>query len=326
MAVEPSPEKSTNVRTERSPTAAPQPVGAERDPALRAFAEQVAAALDRPRPRLPAAPWYVRAGFSTLGTVAPPLASAWAEQLFLTPSRHPVPAAEADALDRAHAGTLAIDGRRIATWTWGRGPTILLVHGWAGRGGQLHRFVPGLLERGFSVVAFDGPGHGRSEGRTSSLVEHGRTLRAVADALPSPVHGAITHSMGGAAATFALSEGLRLDRAVFIAPPFAAGAWAKTFSRALGLSAGVEEGMRRRIEDRLRVPFAELDMSRLAPRMATPLLVIHDEADKEVAFADGVAITERWPGARLHATSGLGHKRILDDAAVVAEAVAFVTG
>jgi len=41
--------------------------------------------------------------------------------------------------------------------------------------------------------------------------------------------------------------------------------------------------------------------------------------------SDGAAIAAAWPGARLRVTTGLGHRRMLSDPAVVAEAIAFLT-
>jgi pimeloyl-ACP methyl ester carboxylesterase len=63
----------------------------------------------------------------------------------------------------------------------------------------------------------------------------------------------------------------------------------------------------------------------MAHRVATPpLLLVHDRLDAETGWADSAAIARSWPGARLVSTTGLGHRRILRDPAVVAEATAFV--
>ena len=61
-------------------------------------------------------------------------------------------------------------GQRLAVWSWGDGPTAILLHGWGGRSDQLAAFVPPLLAAGFSVVAPDAPGHGDSTGGTSSVL------------------------------------------------------------------------------------------------------------------------------------------------------------
>jgi pimeloyl-ACP methyl ester carboxylesterase len=54
------------------------------------------------------------------------------------------------------------------------------------------------------------------------------------------------------------------------------------------------------------------------------LLVIHDRADREVPFVHGERLAALWPEAELHAPTGLGHRRILRDPAVIADAVRFI--
>jgi hypothetical protein len=57
-----------------------------------------------------------------------------------------------------------------------------------------------------------------------------------------------------------------------------------------------------------------------------PLLVVHDQGDRETSWAGGRQIARAWPGARMVSTSRLGHRRILRDPAVIAEVVGFLTG
>jgi hypothetical protein len=55
-------------------------------------------------------------------------------------------------------------------------------------------------------------------------------------------------------------------------------------------------------------------------------MVVHDRGDREVPYDDGVAAAATWPGARLVSTTGLGHRRLLDEPEVVAMVANFVTG
>ncbi|MFW6193451.1 MAG: alpha/beta hydrolase [Gemmatimonadota bacterium] len=65
----------------------------------------------------------------------------------------------------------------MATYAWGEeGPTVLLVHGWSSHTGHMTGFVDPLLRRGFRVVAFDGPAHGRSPGARTDIFELRPTL------------------------------------------------------------------------------------------------------------------------------------------------------
>jgi pimeloyl-ACP methyl ester carboxylesterase len=55
-----------------------------------------------------------------------------------------------------------------------------------------------------------------------------------------------------------------------------------------------------------------------------PTLIFHDRRDKEVPYAEGVALAASWPTSEMISTEGLGHQRILRDPAVIDRAVEFV--
>jgi hypothetical protein len=59
--------------------------------------------------------------------------------------------------------------------------------------------------------------------------------------------------------------------------------------------------------------------------MPTPLLVVHDENDREVPIASGELVASAWPGAVLERTRGLGHRRILRDRRVIERVAEFAT-
>jgi len=264
-----------------------------------------------------------RVGFALLGRSAPGLAAGLAERLFFTPPpRRPSPRIAA-FLAGGSRRDVVVGGTRLACWRFGRGPAVLLAHGWGGVGGQLSAFVEPLVAQGFSVVAFDAPGHGRSGGRMSSLVDFAHALRGVADA-ERAVHAVIAHSLGGAATALALRDGLRARRAVFLGAPADPEAWTREFARRFGLGAPVMDRMRARAEARLGVRWKDLEILGLAPSLETPLLLVHDRDDAEVSWQEGAALAAAWPGARLLTTAGLGHRRILREASVVAAAVGFV--
>lgn len=211
----------------------------------------------------------------------------------------------------------------MRVWSWGEGPTVLLVHGWNGRATQLGGFVEPLVARGYRVVAFDAIGHGQSPGKFLSLPELATCIQLVADAL-GEVYGVIAHSLGGAATTFALSRGLRVERAVFISPPSDPREFLAMVSGALGASDEVRSRVKERVERRLGTALEDMRAETLARSMGTPLLVIHDENDKEVPVRVGRTVANAWPGAELVITEGLGHQRILRAEPVVNKAVSFI--
>jgi pimeloyl-ACP methyl ester carboxylesterase len=218
---------------------------------------------------------------------------------------------------------LRVEGRHVVGWKWGGGPAVVLLHGWGGQAGQLTSFVPPLLGRGLSVVAFDAPGHGRSARGLSSAVQFARALHAVVDAA-GPVHGVVAHSLGGCAVALAVRDGLPVARVVLIASPVNPPAWVEPFAARFAIAPEVVELMKRRSERRLGFRWDDLRVPALVAGLRQPLLVIHDRHDADVPMSDGAAIAAAWPGGRLLETAGLGHNRVLRDPEVIAQAVAFV--
>lgn len=267
----------------------------------------------------------LRAGFAAASALSPDLAAAGAARLFLSTRRHPVPERERAFLQGAERVDLAGEPGPLAAWAWGRegAPTVALLHGWEGRASQLGSFAAPLVEAGFRVVAPDAPGHGESPGRSSSLVAIARALRAAAERY-GPLAGVIAHSAGTVGAVHCLSRGLAIDRLVCVAPGIDLEGYIFDFARMFGLSARGSRALKLRIERHVGVTMEELDPRRAAPGQRTPLLVIHDRTDREAPFEGGEELARSWPGARLLATEGLGHRRILWDGKVVSAATAFL--
>lgn len=262
--------------------------------------------------------------FRALEAGSPNLAAAAAETLFRTPPRRRRDEALTRALSSARRGRLRVMGSDVATWSWGEGPAILLVHGWGSRGGRLAAFVEPLLSRGFSVTTWDAPGHGESGGRLSSLIQFAAAVEEAARAA-GKVHGIVAHSLGCAASALALQDGVEAANAVFLAPPASPTPFAIRMAQALGLSDRTRLAMQARIERRFGFRWDDLDLPRVAPRMKSRLLVVHDREDREVPWEHGSSIAEAWPGARLISTEGLGHKRLVNEPAIVRAAVDFVS-
>lgn len=268
----------------------------------------------------------VRGGFRHIGKFSPSLSARLAEHMFRTPPpRYPRLKREDRWLALARHSSTPFPGGPLPTWTWGKGPAVLLVHGWGGHGGRLTPFVGPLTRAGFSVVAFDAPGHGSAAGRHSALPEFVDAIRAVAEA-HGPFEAAIGHSMGGAACALALRGGLEVRSVVLLAPPADPEKYSGRFARFFRMPAGARDGMKRRLERRYRIQWEQLRVSGGPGASRARLLVFHDPSDWKVPIKDGLEIVANWPHAELVRTRGVGHHRILRDPAVIARAVAFLGG
>jgi pimeloyl-ACP methyl ester carboxylesterase len=284
-------------------------------------------APSRPAARTASVPMslvLIRGAMGVLSRVAPGWAARIAADLFMKPRRYAAPERERKVLAQGEPFAVQLGAEtRIQAWKWGAGPAILLVHGWEGRGSQLASFVEPLVAAGYSVVAFDAPGHGASSGNRSSLPHFAYAVRVVANT--HAPHAIIAHSLGCAATTLALREGLATQRLVFIAPPLHPSDYVTRFGEILNISRPVLDRMRARIEERFLRKWSDYALDATARTMTTPLLVVHDRDDDDTYHEEGVALTEAWPGARMITTTGLGHRRILRDANVIDAATQFVT-
>jgi pimeloyl-ACP methyl ester carboxylesterase len=265
----------------------------------------------------------LRTVFRTVGLLAPGVAARWAETIFCSPPRHEPRPSEEAFLVTGSRFTVRSDDQDLAVWSWGKGPVVLMAHGWGGRAGRFSAIAGGLVQAEFRVVLFDAPAHGASMGRLASLPQFSRALRAVGDTV-GPLHGLIGHSLGGAAVSLAMRHGLSAERAVLLAPPADVVLFSHAFSEHLRIPIRARTAMRQNLENRLRFRFDELHIPTLARGMTVPALIIHDRDDTDVPYAHGEEIATAWPGAQLVATTGLGHRALLRDPDVISRTITFL--
>ncbi|MFP7725594.1 alpha/beta hydrolase [Lysobacter sp. D1-1-M9] len=221
-----------------------------------------------------------------------------------------------------------IDGRPVAQYVWGdpaRQPYVLFAHGWSSHGARILPWVASLAAAGYAVVGFDQAGHGRSSGQRSTLPEFTDLLLAIGRR-HGPAAAVIGHSLGGAAAALALARGMQAKRAILIAPAADPVDAAHRFARMVGLAEHLCRRMFAMFEARLGTGFDAQQAHRNAPCIGRPALIVHDLEDPDVPWAEGERWARHWRAARLLSTQGLGHRRVLDDATVIAAGLAFLRG
>lgn len=150
---------------------------------------------------MPAVPLPI-AALAAASYLAPSLVAPFFRRMMLRPRRHvrPPPLLALPNADER----LALGGGLVA-WRWGKGPTVLLVHGFEGSRAQFAAIIEALVARGFSAVALDAPGHGESTGDELTVVQY---VAAIEHALArlGPVHAVVGHSLGGAMTMFSIAE------------------------------------------------------------------------------------------------------------------------
>ena len=208
----------------------------------------------------------------------------------------------------------------------GDGPLAMFVHGWGGAAGDMLPLADAFARSGWRSVVFDMPGHGRSPGRESSLVEFLRAMRAVAGAIGKP-ELIVGHSFGAAAAVLGIKElPLPVRGAILVAPAPGLSYYIDGFTRSIGLPPERARGVVRRLVARVGRSIESLDAVAAARSATVPALVFHDPGDRTVPFEFAEQLVEAWKGSRLERAPSLGHKRILRDPRVIAAALDYASG
>jgi pimeloyl-ACP methyl ester carboxylesterase len=207
------------------------------------------------------------------------------------------------------------------------GPLVLLAHGWGGHAGQMLALAQAVAANGLRPVLLEMPGHGASGGATSTLPQFARAIEYVAARLGQQgfeLHALVGHSLGATASAFVAARGLPVRRLVLLAPAASPPEYTRLFAQVFGLSEATRASMQRRIEAREGLLMPQFEAQAVGPRVQVPTLVVHDRADSINLFADGQAYLQAIPGARLVASEGLGHRRILKEATVLSQVQAFL--
>lgn len=260
-----------------------------------------------------------------LSLIASRLAACWLDRAFWhRPLRHPEPVRERSLRATAELLSIIHSGKRVVAYAWGRGPLVLLVHGWSGRGLQFGALVEPLVRQGYRVVTFDAPAHGHSPGRHVSFPAIAEIIGHII-ARSGPLHAIVAHSAGCTPALLAAQHASTLRRVVCISPFASLRSPLRDMYRKLRVSARVAEAHERRLMAQYGEALYETYSPQCLVRAVTAAgLIVHDAEDPETAPSEAETLLRAWPGAKLMVTHGLGHYRLLRDPAVVREIAGFI--
>lgn len=291
-------------------------------------------------------PWWLlaplRLYFQLAARVCRPAAVGAFKWLLSNMPRKSLSARDQQFLHSGHRLDFDCGDAVLAGYSFGTGPTVLLVHGLQGSAANFHALAPALAQRGYRAVAFDAVSHGNSpDGAAFSrrTIEHLRHVMAqlaqpVQAAQQAPLHAVISHSAGAYLTMLALLEpppGVRVERCVYLAPYPDIATTLRTFTDYFRVPRTVTPPLQRWFEDIGGLPFAQQSMAYCLPRHRTPAappcLFIHDMDDSHIALDCTRDTLESLAGvvdAGLHVTRGLGHFRLLKDPGAIAHMLDFL--
>ncbi len=267
-----------------------------------------------------------RLSLNTLGILFPHKTKSSLKQLFFKPIKTPLTETEQRWIDAGTNFQHNLRGKTIQCWQWGEGPQILAVHGWNGKGANLNPFFTPLLQKGYSIVAFDAPAHGKSEGEQTNYFAMTDTVRAMINRTGRmPLEGIIAHSIGAAAVINCLSKESLQPRTALIAPALKLKEMLFTTFEKNGVPKNLYMSIIADLEQEFGYSLERDNPYNLLEHLNSELMVVHDHKDRMVPFADAFALAGQNSNITFHATKGLGHKHILKDGNTVDTVVQYLT-
>lgn len=271
---------------------------------------------------------YLRNKFRILSSVSAIKTAEQAFKLFSTPQRRtrgPLP----PIFSNAEKLGFNFEHYHIAGFRWnkGAGPRALIIHGFESSVINFEQYVQPLVDKGYEVLAFDAPAHGRSSGKQVNVLIYSNFIQYLVEHY-GPIQSFIAHSLGGLALCMALAEMKpdRNQRVVLIAPASETITAINQYFHFIRLkSVRVRQEFDNIITRVGGQPVAWFSINRTLDNIHCPILWLHDEEDKITPLTDALKIKEQnRDNIRFIITKGLGHSRIYRDEEVKKQIVAFV--
>lgn len=270
---------------------------------------------------------YIRARVNILALVSKRKAAEKAFSIFCTPFRKTSKNLP-PLFEKAERLQFELDGMKVKGFRFNhpQETKVLIIHGFESASKNFERYITPLVNKGYEVLAFDAPAHGRSDGKEINLPIYLLTLQQIVQ-LYGPINGFMSHSFGGITLAHLLetiSDNKSL-KAVFIAPATETVTSIDLFFNFLAFSPAIRKEFDALILEKGGVETSHYSIRRAIKNIHGPVLWIHDEDDDITPIKDAIAVkSDNPPNVQFYFTKGLGHRKVYRDAEVVRRVVEFL--
>ncbi len=261
-----------------------------------------------------------------VSTLFPSAVISFAYRQLTNPQVHKLREHELKTLNKADKEKFKFKDFEIQLYTWkGGDKTVLLIHGWEGQAGNFSDLIEELLLNGYTVYAFDGPSHGFSSKGSTSLMEFTELVGILIRKFK--VRKLVSHSFGGVATTYALSNNpdLEIDKYVLLTTPDKFSERIDDVSEMIGTTEKVMDKLVVKLEKETQLDVSSLNVSEFVKTVnVKKALIIHDKNDKVIPITRSKNVHNNWPASSFKEIEGTGHFRILRTKSVIADVIEFL--
>ena len=270
---------------------------------------------------------YYKAKFKLWSAVSKRKAAEKAFELFCTPqsrNKKELP----KIFEQAENLHFKLGADNIKGWRWNKkaGRRVLILHGYESSITNFDRYVKLLIKKGYEVLAFDAPAHGRSGGKKINAPLYKKMIEEIHQQY-GPVESYMAHSFGGLAVCLALEEMSHTSdyRLALIAPATETTTAIDTFFSFLQLDKLLRQEFDKIIIKKGGVSPEWYSIKRAMKHIKAKVLWVHDEDDNVTPITDVLKVKEEnYLNIEFVITKGLGHRRIYRDNKVIQTIIDFL--
>ena len=270
---------------------------------------------------------YYKAKFKLWSAVSKRKAAEKAFELFCTPqsrNKKELP----KIFEQAENLHFKLGADNIKGWRWNKkaGRRVLILHGYESSITNFDRYVKLLIKKGYEVLAFDAPAHGRSGGKKINAPLYKKMIEEIHQQY-GPVESYMAHSFGGLAVCLALEEMSHTTdyRLALIAPATETTTAIDTFFSFLQLDKLLRQEFDKIIIKKGGVSPEWYSIKRAMKHIKAKVLWVHDEDDNITPITDVLKVKEEnYLNIEFVFTKGLGHRRIYRDNKVIQTIIDFL--
>ncbi len=271
---------------------------------------------------------YIRAKFKILSSISKKKAAEQAFELFCTPQTRNTKALP-PVFRAAEKLQFEFQNFSVVGYRWNKNGAqkALIVHGFESSAINFDQYIPDLTAKGYEVLAFDAPAHGRSSGKQINALIYSEFVKHIIQHY-GPIQTYIAHSFGGLVTCMGLADISHDDRCklVLIAPATETSTAIDRFFQLLAVNDTTVKSEFEKIVTRISgQPLSWFSISRSIRKINASILWVHDEDDDTTPLQDVYKIKDSgYDNICFLITKGLGHRRIYRDAEVSRRIMEFV--
>jgi alpha-beta hydrolase superfamily lysophospholipase len=238
---------------------------------------------------------YIRTKFKLLSAISKKKAAEQAFRLFCTPQVRNMKKLP-KVFEEAEKLSLVVENNTVNGWRFNKGGTkkVMLLHGFESSVVNFDRYIRPLIKKGYEILAFDAPAHGRSSGKMINAPLYKKTIMEVHKKF-GPVQSFMAHSFGGLAVCLALEEIIHtVDyRLLLVAPATETTTAIDSFFKFLKLDPDIRPAFDKLIIKRSGVSPDWYSIKRAMKHIRARVLWFHDEEDDITPLADALKVKEK---------------------------------